>query len=96
MSMNDDHLLNETILAPNSQLPSPLTFSTQIVRRFHIKRFTMQKGDAINLNNIIIHAIMITYIANTITFYSNSVRHYSGASISRRLCLPVRITIFII
>ena len=51
MSMNDDHLLDETILAPNSQLPSPLTFSTQIVRRFHIKRFTMWKGDAVNLNN---------------------------------------------
>ena len=49
--MNDDHLLDETILAPNSQLPSPLTFSTQIVRRFHIKRFTMRKGDAVNPNN---------------------------------------------
>ena len=29
----------------------PPNFSTQIVRRFHIKRFTMRKGDAINLNN---------------------------------------------
>ena len=49
--MNDDHLLDENILAPNFQLPSPLTFSTQIVRRFHLKRFTMRKGDAVNPNN---------------------------------------------
>ena len=54
--MNDDHLLDETILAPNSQLPSPLTFSTQIVRRFQIKRFTMRKGDAVNPNNNITDA----------------------------------------
>ena len=29
----------------------PPYFSTQIVRRFHIKRFTMRKGDAVNPNN---------------------------------------------
>ena len=48
----DDQLLDDnTILVPNTQMPSPLTFSTQMVRRFHLKSFTNQRGDAANPNN---------------------------------------------
>ena len=48
----DDQLLDDnTILVPSTQMPTPLTFSTQMVRRFRLKSFTNQRGDAANPNN---------------------------------------------
>ena len=51
MSEDDQLLDDNTILVPNTQMPSPLTFSTQMVRRFRLKSFTNQRGDAANHNN---------------------------------------------
>ena len=44
--MSDDHLLDNNILVPQTQ-PSPHSFSTQLVKRLHIKSFTNQRGDAV-------------------------------------------------
>ena len=50
--MSEDNLLDdETILVPQTQ-PSPHSFSTQLVKRLHIKSFTNRRGDAINSNLI--------------------------------------------
>ena len=50
MSQNDeDHLPDDnTVLVPNTQMPYPLTFSTQMVRHVRLKSFTIQRGDAAN------------------------------------------------
>ena len=80
--MNDDHLLDETILAPNSQLPSPLTFSTQIVRRFQIKRFTMRKGDAVNLNNN--HSMHVDFHAVYMLMVNHNKLHDKTAILTRK------------
>ena len=47
--MSEDHLLDDTILVPQTQ-PSPHSFSTQLVKRLRIKSFTNRRGDAVNPN----------------------------------------------
>ena len=44
--MSEDHLLDDNILVPQTQ-PSPHSFSTQLVKRLHIKSFTNRRGDAV-------------------------------------------------
>ena len=52
-SMSEDNLFDDdTILVPQT-LPSPHSFSTQLVKRLCIKSFSSQKGDAINSNTTI-------------------------------------------
>ena len=48
--MSEDNLLDDdTILVPQT-LPSPHSFSTQPVKRLHIKSFSNRRVDAINSN----------------------------------------------
>ena len=47
--MSEDHLLDDSILVPQTQ-PSPHSFSTQLVKRLRIKSFTNRRGDAVNPN----------------------------------------------
>ena len=44
--MSEGHLLDENILVPQTQ-PSPLSFSTELVKRLRIKSFTNRRGDAV-------------------------------------------------
>ena len=62
--MSEDNLLDDdTILAPNSQIPSPHSFSTQLVKKLRIKSFSSRKGDAVNANsNTSKHAGNFQYI----------------------------------
>ena len=46
----DDHLLNTTIYVPSTQMPSPTSFSTQIVNRLRIKSYSKRRTDAAGLN----------------------------------------------
>ena len=48
--MSEDNLHDDDTILVLQTLPSPHSFSTQLVKRLHIKSFSSRRGNAINCN----------------------------------------------
>ena len=46
----DDHLLDTTIIVLSTQMPSPTSFSTQIIDRLQIRSYSKRRADAAGHN----------------------------------------------
>ena len=48
--MSEDNLLDDDAILVPQTLPSPHRFSTQLVKRLHVKSFLNRRRDAVNSN----------------------------------------------